>query len=397
MRVPFLLLSEAAPFTTAPTRASDLSDESPMFSGGKRWWLAAGVAVLLAAGAYLGGSYLLTRYHTQAAREALDRREFEAALDHLEWCRGGPFVGPEARLLGARAARRMGAFTAALLRLEEFKERYGPTPACELEERLLAVQGGDLAEGRALLDAWADRPDAEQTPLVLEAFVVAALPRLAPDPAAPGEQESDPEDEARAMDAAERWLRLRPGREDRAQGLLWRGRLFNLRGDADRAEADFRGALALIPNHVEARVLLAEAVARRSPEEAVARLRELHEADPKDARVRSDLAGAVRRLGRFDEARRLLDGVLAENPDDVSALVERGLLDLDERRPADAEPRLRRAFALAPRLAATNLALSRCLQMAGRGEEAKLYHDRFEEIEAERARKRGQPAEPARP
>ena len=54
--------------------------------------------------------------------------------------------------------------------------------------------------------------------------------------------------------------------------------------------------------------------------------------------VRLGLARCYRRLGRADEAARLLDGLLAEYPTHGETLWERGDLELEQGRPAAAEP-----------------------------------------------------------
>lgn len=93
-------------------------------------------------------------------------------------------------------------------------------------------------------------------------------------------------------------------------------------------------------------------------------------------------------LGQFEEARQLLDELLAANPKNFPALVERGRLALDAQQPAEAEASLRRAEALAPDHADVNLQLGRTLQLLGRTQEVQRYQERFRQIDAAQKRER---------
>ncbi len=76
-------------------------------------------------------------------------------------------------------------------------------------------------------------------------------------------------------------------------------------------------------------------------------------------------------LGQLDQAQPLLDELLATNPQDVPALIERGRLALDAQQPAEAETWLRRAEAIAPDHADVLLSLGRTLRMLRRAPEAR--------------------------
>ena len=66
------------------------------------------------------------------------------------------------------------------------------------------------------------------------------------------------------------------------------------------------------------------AVLQESPREGADHLQHLLAQNPADPRIKYTLAGALRSVGRPDEARRLLDEVLASNPNNVATLLERG-------------------------------------------------------------------------
>ena len=87
-----------------------------------------------------------------------------------------------------------------------------------------------------------------------------------------------------------------------------------------------------------------------------------------------------RSLGQLPEARQLLTEMLASTPEDGSALLERGKVALDERKLAEAERWLRRAVEQAPNLPEANLALSQCLNQAGKAAEAKQFRERFDRL-----------------
>jgi tetratricopeptide (TPR) repeat protein len=157
-------------------------------------------------------------------------------------------------------------------------------------------------------------------------------------------------------------------------------------GDYPGAIAAFRQALELAPEHLEARTQLALAIAQEAPGEAVRHLQYLVERDPSNVNFRFWLGTARMNLGQSEQARQLFDALLVENPDNVSTLVERGLLALDLQQVGEAETYLRRALALAPNQPEVHLALSRCYHAAGKTEEATKAYNKFTLLEAKRKR-----------
>jgi predicted Zn-dependent protease len=92
-------------------------------------------------------------------------------------------------------------------------------------------------------------------------------------------------------------------------------------------------------------------------------------------------------LHELDEAGRLLDGLLAERPDHVAALVERGRLALRRGREAEAEPDLRRACELAPHNRDAHRLLHLCLRGQGKEDEDRRVVARMDQILAEQVRR----------
>src|SRR5207253_59476 len=102
------------------------------------------------------------------------------------------------------------------------------------------------------------------------------------------------------------------------------------------------------------------------PYQAVEHLKALRQRHPDNIQVLFGLASGLRSLGKYEEARKLLDEILAAQPNEVSALLERGLVALDARQFDEAERWLRRALAQKPDEPDINYSLSECLRKAGK-------------------------------
>ena len=203
--------------------------------------------------------------------------------------------------------------------------------------------------------------------LVLEAVIVGALRAM---------------DLAHAQGALELWRERCTTPADQLQGKIWAGDIAIRKGEVGRAITAYREAVEADPGNDIARQRLAEILSRYEPAEALPHLEKLRQKRPQDPTLRLHLARCKRGLGDYDEARELLDALLAENPQSVDVLLERGQLDLDLGNSAAAEPRLRRAVALEPNRRDPNLALARCLRLAGKDDQAKKFQDRVTQIDA---------------
>jgi tetratricopeptide (TPR) repeat protein len=345
--------------------------------------------LLAGAGAYRAGLHFWGGYHYRAAEQALDRRDFTEAASHLKKCLDASPDNPAWRLAAARTARRQGEYALALDHLSVYQQKGGPEEALALERKLLVMQQGDLTHMDPLLSSCEERPQAAETPAILEAVIQGTQNGLRA--AAAAGKPTPARYAARARQAADLWLRLRPGPADQVQGLVWRTHFLLLDQDRPGAVADLRKAVELAPGHFDARLQLAELVSQTNPREAADHLETLRRRFPEDNRVRFPLGLVRRSLGQLDEARQLLDDVLASEPDHAPALVARGQIALDTQQPAEAERWLRRAWTLEPHEPETNLALGHCLKMLGRAEEAKTYEDRFRRLKAGRNPKTNHP------
>ncbi len=340
--------------------------------------------------AYEMSRHLGRRETLRAAEDALRKREFREANTHLQAYLEARPDDSAARLLAAQTARRLGDFEEARKHLALYAKGHGSRETLGLEHSLLRLQQGDLREANTLLAFAEDNAAAPETPLILEAVFESLLNEMAPPYSIEPSllKRADDATMAQLEQGIDRWLQTRSALADHVQGLVWRGRLRRVHRDHARALADFHQALALDANHFQARLHLAVAVFQQDPEESERHLRMLNERVAGDARLRLCLAVVSRVVGRLEQADRVLTEILAANPHDVYALLERGQLALDMQRPEEAISYLRQAVELAPNEQESNFALSRGLRLTGKVSEADTYHQRFLKLRAERDRER---------
>jgi tetratricopeptide (TPR) repeat protein len=325
--------------------------------------------------------------HLRAARQALEQRDFAAANHHLTIYLAAQPQSAEGHLLAAQAARRSldpilphGLDGASSLtttptsttssydqvedHLQEYQRLGGVPEILRLERYLLAAQQGDLSSVAGGLHFLVEQKHPDSL-MILEALVKGYLLtyRL-------------PE----AADGLNRWLERR---ED-FQALLWRGWVRERLADPAHALLDYRRAVELNPDSPEARLRLAELLMDLSqPREAIDHWIDLHRQRPEDPALLLGLAQCRRELGQTDDARALLDDLLARHPRHVAALTERGRLALDEQRAEEAESWLRKAMELAPFDKEALYVFSQCLKKCGRTEEHNACMARLEQIRAD--------------
>jgi predicted Zn-dependent protease len=313
---------------------------------------------------YSGGRRLWRDYQRRTVQKALDRRDFAEARGRLARCLQSWPEDAELRLLAARAARRDGDYEEADKQLGRCAQLGGDRETIALERAMLTAQSGDPArvESYLLSRLRGEPPEAD---LICEALAQGYLKthRL-------------PE----ALHCLDRWLEHQP---DDVQALLWRGQVMERWNDLEEAVASYRRAVAVDPGHEKARRLLALALVRSDrADEAVERLESLRRqgADPE---VLLGLARGRRSLGEVDEARRLLDEVLAAQPRNAEALSERGKLALQTGRAAEAQDWVEKALALAPYDREANYTYYLCLRQQGREQDAARVLETVERIRAD--------------
>ena len=194
--------------------------------------------------------------------------------------------------------------------------------------------------------------------------------------------------------AVDLWLKSHPAGPDQLQGLVWRGRVRAAAGDYDGAVADFREAIKRSPEHFDARFQLAITIGSADHAEAASLLEKLREAEPENADVLAGLANSYRLLGRPLEARAIYRGLVDRGMNDTRLLNELGLTELDAGQPAEAEQLFRQSLAKDPDDLVANLAMSRCMMLAGKVEEAGRFQERYESARAKSNSPRGQANKP---
>src|SRR5262249_19770683 len=140
----------------------------------------------------------------------------------------------------------------------------------------------------------------------------------------------------------------------------------------DRAQADYRRAVEMDPEYDDARLLLAQSLLdhAQQPAEATGHLELLRARQPHNAEVLLTLARCRRQLGRLDEARALLDGLLGAEPGNARALAERGRVALASHQEAEAEAWLKKALDADPHSREQLYLLYECLEQQGKKDEA---------------------------
>jgi TolB-like protein/DNA-binding SARP family transcriptional activator/Tfp pilus assembly protein PilF len=149
----------------------------------------------------------------------------------------------------------------------------------------------------------------------------------------------------------------------------------NLLPSADayaRARASAEAALSNDPELAEAHASLAHILGTYfwDQELATRHFRRAIELDPSDARARRTYAGHLRKLGRYEEARREAAVALELAPRDFFSGVELGVVSLFEGRYDQAVTELRRVAGWGPGYAYANTFLARALGELGHDEEA---------------------------
>jgi tetratricopeptide (TPR) repeat protein len=329
----------------------------------KRPWVLLTLGVLLVAG-ILGGPHLWAWYHFSAGRSALERYRIKEARAHFDKCLEVWPSSTEARLLAARAARRAGAFAEAERHLDECRRvpQAETSGAVGLEWALLRVAQGDLKEWEAPLQARLQKEPAT-APLILEALAE-GYRRL-----------------ARVHDALrliDHWLRLQPGN---SQALFQRG-IVHLQVNATRKAADdFQAVLEHDPEHESARrrLVWCQVQLGRAPD-ALAQVEFLLRRHPADPDMLILAARARYDLGQKQEARRILEEVIAAHPKAGAALRELGRIEAGAGNDAAAERWLRKARKVLPHDYQIAFTLAQCLERLGKSEEAAEYSKRAQQL-----------------
>jgi Tfp pilus assembly protein PilF len=332
----------------------------------KRWGLRLGVPLGLTAALALA-AHLWAGKHYREAREALAREDFAQAQQHLALCAKVWVWGAETRLLQARAARLAGEYDQAETYLRESAELGAPPEAVTVERLLRMAQQGDLAEveSRLVGRVLQGHPDSV---LILEVLTRAYLANY---------------QLGQARECVRRWLELEP---DRVRAWAFRAEVFERVKDKEQFRASYRRLVELEPENLDYRLTLAGLLTDYEPGEALEHFAHVRARRGDSPVLLTGLARCLLNLGRPDDARPLLDAVLAEHPDDWAALFERARLAQETGTAEEAEPYIRRAAALKPNELGILHGLCTCLERLGKRREAEEVQARLERVKADLAR-----------
>jgi len=310
------------------------------------------VALLLLLGLPLGGRHLWAYWHYRNAQKAMGMSDFAGAHEHFVQSLKVWSSSTDVHLKAARAARKAGDFEETERLLRRCIDLGGDADAIYLEQLLVQVQHGRLADAEPqLISRVVDHhPDSVA---ILEVLTLAYIQTY---------------QLASAQNCVKRWLELEP---DRPEAWLLQAYLFERLQNSIEALASYRRAVELDPDNDDARLQMAGLLAQANDMKAALEQFEFLRGKQGDTpAVLKGLAYCRRTMNEPEEARQLLEVVLKDNPRDWRALAERGRLAMDQESAEEGEKWLRQAAAIAPHESNINYSLCQCLRRLGKTKEA---------------------------
>jgi tetratricopeptide (TPR) repeat protein len=334
----------------------------------RRWWLVV-VPLALIIGAGIGISpHVRAWHHRRAARLELERYHNAQAIGHLLICRDTWPRDPEALLLASRAARRAQVYGDSERLLRIYREIWGRDEVYTFEHLLLTAECRvDEVSELCWKCLEAERLDA---PLTMEALTRGYLRQYRL---------------GQARLCLNRWKQLQP---ENSQAFYLEGLLqLDYLHDSPDAVNSFRRAVELDADHREARLGLAVALLDcRNFEEAAEHFDRLRQTLPDNARVQVGVAECRNGMGATAEALRIVDDVLARQPNLAPALSLRGQLALKNGQWEQAESSLRQALQGNPLDHRARYSLVLCLEQSGQEDEARRERRQLQQMEQDVAR-----------
>jgi tetratricopeptide (TPR) repeat protein len=305
-----------------------------------------GLALVLAAAA------LALAVPKWQARRALAARDPERALAWLEWAAKVAPRDPEAAFLRARAYRRQGRFDLVHTHLGQAWNWGWPIPRIRREEWLAQAQAGQLREAEPHLQQLLMDPQDDASEICAAYVNGFYLMNRYPD----------------ALRLIEPWIADFP---NEPQAFLMRGKILRALQNFKAAETDLRRAFELAPHDGAAGCELAGVLLDlKQPAEALEVYRRCDGAGTVRARVRIGQAECLRMLGESDQARAILQDLLAAEPRPAEAIFELGQLELEAGHYEAAVRALQEAHRKLPRDLKIRYALANALRSAGQTREA---------------------------
>src|SRR5262249_25998968 len=178
------------------------------------------------------------------------------------------------------------------------------------------------------------------------------------------------------------WLEHEP---DCIEAWRYKVKLAELAHNGDEVLACYRRLVELDPENDETRLLLAgQLINSHRPQQALEEFEYVRPRVGDTPLVLGGIACCQRELGNGDEARRLLEPLLAGDPHNGMALGERGKLALQFESPAEGEKWLRRALAERPREREYLYSLLQCLlRQKDKRKEAEELQAELKKVEAD--------------
>ncbi len=321
------------------------------------------LVLLIASGTGFAGMWLWASYHLRAGRAALERYHTGEAVLHLQsalkvWPRD-----PETLLLAARAARRSGQFDAAEHFLALYQEQRKEDEALTLERICLRAERGEPDSVANYCRTMVEQND-PSSPLLFESLAQGYARIYQP---------------RKAEMILDRWLEQDP---DNPQALFILAQIYDMETRQSDSIRTFRAVLTADPTFDEARLRLCDALIHLGTyEEALPHLEYLRSRLPDNPKVQVYLARVQDRRGNSEEAKRLLDAVLARQPNYAPALLDRGIMALRDSQFAEAEKYLREAVQQDPSDYQAHDRLAFCLEQNGKPVEADKEREKIKQME----------------
>jgi tetratricopeptide (TPR) repeat protein len=332
-------------------------------------------ALLIAVGLAALAAHLWAAWHFAKGDRLVGRQLFAEAYPHYVNCLKIWHWSAETQLVAGRTARRASMVAEAQQHFERclsLSSRDSPySAAVALERSLIMAQGGDLVDIEAVLWDKVKR-DGPDTLLILEALARGYI-------------------RGWQLGAAMKCLGMILERDpDNADALFNRGWCAEHTDLFMEALKDYRRALHLQPERDDFRLRLAQTLLRLDANEAIGHFEQLMERQPDNPDVVLGLAHAYQGAGLADgpeKATALVEELLQKDPENASALTEKGVLLVGYGHITEGEAFLRRASVNDPYNFDAHYQLFVCLrQQRNREAEADAERQVSERIRADRQR-----------
>ncbi|HEV3144770.1 MAG TPA: tetratricopeptide repeat protein [Gemmataceae bacterium] len=301
------------------------------------------------------------QFQFRAAQKAFREGKYQEASDRLRACRRIWAGRAEVQLWSARTARWQYDFPNAEKYLQESRRLGAPTEDVQLEWLLLRAMRGeidDLAPG-----LWKTVESGHpQSPQILETMAKVYQLRI---------------QYAQALECLDAWVEREPRS---ARALEWRGWTHERLEHVDAAMSDYQKALDLAPEETSTRARLAAlCVNNNKAAEALENFQILRRSDPARRDYQIGIARCQIALGESEEARRLLEQVLAEEPDNPDAIRAMAQLEQLAGQFREAETLCRKLVQRDPLDVGANYTLY--LSLAGQGDRTKEAEEQLQRYE----------------